>query len=278
MHFVGIGGAGMSGIARIMLARGVAVSGSDAKDSRAVTVLRALGATVAVGHQAANIAGADTVVVSTAIRESNVELAEARRTGARVLRRAEALDAVMARPHRRRGRRHPRQDHDHLDAHRRAAGLRPRPVVRDRRRPQRVGHQRAPGQRRRSSSPRPTRATARSCCSTPTSRSSPTSSPTTSTTTATAMPSTRRSTRSSTGSPAAGSSSRASTTRVGARLAARRARRPASTCAPTGSRRAADLQISTTCGSTARAPRSRWSTAACGSAGSSCPCRAPTTC
>src|SRR6478609_2306814 len=96
VHFVGIGGAGMSGIARIMLARGIPVSGSDAKDSRSVAVLRALGAAVHVGHDATNIAGADTVVVSTAIRESNVELAQARADDVRVLRRAEALDSVMA--------------------------------------------------------------------------------------------------------------------------------------------------------------------------------------
>jgi UDP-N-acetylmuramate--alanine ligase len=96
VHFVGIGGVGMSGIARILLARGIPVSGSDAKQSRAVTVLRALGATVHVGHAAGNVAGADTVVVSTAIRADNPELAEARRLGLRVLPRAGALAAVMA--------------------------------------------------------------------------------------------------------------------------------------------------------------------------------------
>jgi len=103
VHFVGIGGAGMSGIARIMLARGITVSGSDARDSRALAVLRALGATVHVGQEAVNLGGApdtpdavDTVVVSTAIRESNPELVEARRRGLRVLRRAEALASVMA--------------------------------------------------------------------------------------------------------------------------------------------------------------------------------------
>ncbi|MGH8866670.1 MAG: UDP-N-acetylmuramate--L-alanine ligase [Actinomycetes bacterium] len=100
VHFIGIGGAGMSGIARIMLARGVQVSGSDAKDSRAVAALRALGATVFVGHDAEHLGSggseARTVVVSTAIRESNPELAEARRRGLRVIRRAEALASVMA--------------------------------------------------------------------------------------------------------------------------------------------------------------------------------------
>ncbi|MGZ8751070.1 MAG: UDP-N-acetylmuramate--L-alanine ligase [Pseudonocardia sp.] len=96
VHFVGIGGAGMSGIARIMLARGIPVSGSDAKDSLALAGLRALGATVVVGHAAGHIGDAQTVVVSTAVRESNPELVEARRRGLRVLPRAAALAAVMA--------------------------------------------------------------------------------------------------------------------------------------------------------------------------------------
>jgi UDP-N-acetylmuramate--alanine ligase len=96
VHFVGIGGIGMSGIARILLARGIPVSGSDAKQSRTLVVLRALGATVHIGHAAANVAGADTVVVSTAIRDDNPELLEARRRGLRVLPRAGALAAVMA--------------------------------------------------------------------------------------------------------------------------------------------------------------------------------------
>jgi UDP-N-acetylmuramate--alanine ligase len=85
----------MSGIARIMLARGVTVSGSDSASSDLLTRLAALGAQVHVGHSAANVAGADTVVVSTAIRRSNPELAEARRRGLRVLHRAAALASVM---------------------------------------------------------------------------------------------------------------------------------------------------------------------------------------
>ena len=79
VHFVGIGGAGLSGIARIMLARGITVSGSDAKESRTLEALRALGATCHVGHDAANLGDADTVVVSTAVRENNPEVVEARR-------------------------------------------------------------------------------------------------------------------------------------------------------------------------------------------------------
>jgi UDP-N-acetylmuramate--alanine ligase len=96
VHFVGIGGAGMSGIARILLARGVPVSGSDRRDTPTLLALRALGARVAVGHDAANLGDADTVVVSTAIRPDNAELAAARERGLRVLPRAVALAAVMA--------------------------------------------------------------------------------------------------------------------------------------------------------------------------------------
>ena len=95
VHFAGIGGAGMSGIARIMLARGVRVSGSDAKDSDMLAALASLGADVHVGHDAANLDGADTLVVSTAIRADNPELAAARRRGLRILHRASALASVM---------------------------------------------------------------------------------------------------------------------------------------------------------------------------------------
>ncbi|TQM83567.1 UDP-N-acetylmuramate--L-alanine ligase [Saccharothrix saharensis] len=99
VHLVGIGGAGMSGIARILLARGAQVSGSDAKDSRTVLALRAQGASIAIGHAGANLdqlpGGPTAVVVSTAIREDNPELVEARARGAVVLRRAEALAALM---------------------------------------------------------------------------------------------------------------------------------------------------------------------------------------
>jgi UDP-N-acetylmuramate--alanine ligase len=95
VHFTGIGGAGMSGIARIMIARGVKVSGSDAAPSDLLTALAGAGADVHVGHATANIDGADTLVVSTAIREDNPELAEARRRGLRVLHRAAALASLM---------------------------------------------------------------------------------------------------------------------------------------------------------------------------------------
>jgi UDP-N-acetylmuramate--alanine ligase len=96
VHFAGIGGAGMSGIAKIMLARGVTVSGSDSAASAALSELEALGARVHVGHSAAHLGDADTLVVSSAIRQDNPELAEARRRGTRVLHRAGALAALMS--------------------------------------------------------------------------------------------------------------------------------------------------------------------------------------
>lgn len=96
VHFVGIGGAGLSGIARIMMARGIVVSGSDAVASPTLDSLRALGATCHVGHAASHVAGADTVVVSTAVREDNPEVVEARRRGLRLWPRSAALVSVMA--------------------------------------------------------------------------------------------------------------------------------------------------------------------------------------
>jgi UDP-N-acetylmuramate--alanine ligase len=95
VHFTGIGGAGMSGIARVMIARGVAVSGSDSAGGDLLASLAALGADVHVGHAAANLVDADTVVVSSAIRPDNPEFAAARAQGLRVLHRAAALASVM---------------------------------------------------------------------------------------------------------------------------------------------------------------------------------------
>ena len=95
VHFIGLGGAGMSAVARVLLAQGVPVSGSDAKDSPGLRALAALGAETFVGHDAAHVAGVDTVVVSTAIREQNPELAEARRRGLRIIHRSVALSAAM---------------------------------------------------------------------------------------------------------------------------------------------------------------------------------------
>jgi len=97
VHLIGIGGAGMSGIARILVGRGVAVSGSDATSSAAVLALRALGARVEIGHDPAHLPAAPTtVVVSTAIREANPELVAARERGLDVVHRAQALAALTA--------------------------------------------------------------------------------------------------------------------------------------------------------------------------------------
>jgi UDP-N-acetylmuramate--alanine ligase len=95
VHFIAIGGAGMSGVARVMLARGLVVSGSDAKESLVLSALVSEGAKVHIGHDAAHLDDADTVVVSSAIRENNVELREARSRGLRVLHRSQALASVM---------------------------------------------------------------------------------------------------------------------------------------------------------------------------------------
>src|SRR5215470_11424191 len=95
VHFAAIGGAGMSGVARIMLARGVPVSGCDSADSAQLDELATLGARVGVGHSPSHLDSADTLVVSSAIRPDNPELAAARARGMRVLHRAAALASVM---------------------------------------------------------------------------------------------------------------------------------------------------------------------------------------
>ena len=96
VHLMGVGGAGMSGIARILLARGVTVSGCDAKESTVLAPLRALGAVVDIGHDPAHLEAVDTLIVSSAIRATNPELVAAQESGRRVLPRAAALASVMA--------------------------------------------------------------------------------------------------------------------------------------------------------------------------------------
>ena len=95
IHFVGIGGAGMSGIARIMLSAGFSISGSDVKETAITQSLVALGATVFVGHDASNIAGVDILVTSGAISANNPEVVSARENGVQILTRAEALALLM---------------------------------------------------------------------------------------------------------------------------------------------------------------------------------------
>ncbi|MDH6548036.1 UDP-N-acetylmuramate--alanine ligase [Streptomyces sp. SAI-208] len=95
-HFIGIGGAGMSGIAKILAQRGAKVAGSDAKDSETAQALRALGATVHIGHAAEHLAAdATCVVVSSAIRSDNPELARAAELGIPVVHRSDALASLM---------------------------------------------------------------------------------------------------------------------------------------------------------------------------------------
>ena len=95
VHLVGIGGAGMSGIARLLLARGVRVSGSDLKDGPAIRALRGEGASVRVGHDDVLLGDVDAVVVSTAIAPDNPEVVAARSRGIPVLARAQVLAALM---------------------------------------------------------------------------------------------------------------------------------------------------------------------------------------
>lgn len=97
VHFIGVGGAGMSAIAKVLLERGHAVSGSDLKRSRAATILEAMGAAIRIGHDAAFLdrCAPAVVVVSSAIPESNVELVRARAAGIEVVSRGEALAALL---------------------------------------------------------------------------------------------------------------------------------------------------------------------------------------
>lgn len=95
VHFIGIGGAGLSAIARLMAQQGVVVSGSDAFDSAVVGALRAEGITCHVGHDASHLEGVDTVIASTAVRDDNTEIVEAVRRGIRLWPRSAGLRSVM---------------------------------------------------------------------------------------------------------------------------------------------------------------------------------------
>src|SRR5512143_1739598 len=95
VHFVGIGGIGMSGIAEVLANLGYSVTGSDVADSANVKRLRDKGVEVAIGHKAENIDGADVVVVSSAIKRDNPELVAARAKRLPVVRRAEMLAELM---------------------------------------------------------------------------------------------------------------------------------------------------------------------------------------
>src|SRR5277367_1596531 len=95
IHFVGIGGIGMSGIAEVLLNLGYKISGSDLKNSTVTQRLASLGATIFEGHRAENATGADVVVTSSAIVPDNSEVAEARNLHIPVIQRAEMLAELM---------------------------------------------------------------------------------------------------------------------------------------------------------------------------------------
>ncbi len=96
IHFIGIGGAGMSGLARISLSLGLQVSGSDSKDSSVLLALKALGADVFVGHQPSNVDGCDVVIYSNAISPTNPEMQRASVLKLPLITRAQALAVLMS--------------------------------------------------------------------------------------------------------------------------------------------------------------------------------------
>lgn len=95
VHFVGIGGIGMSGLARVLLQLGWRVSGSDLKANSITDTLQQMGARICLGHQAANVEGCDVVVLSSAITSANPELQEAQRLGLQILSRSQVLSFLM---------------------------------------------------------------------------------------------------------------------------------------------------------------------------------------
>src|SRR3954447_14760726 len=96
IHFVGIGGIGMSGIAEILAESGLSVSGCDLKRSAATELLQGRGVSVSIGHDPAHLADVDLVVVTAAVKGENAELEAARRRGIPVMRRAEMLGEIVA--------------------------------------------------------------------------------------------------------------------------------------------------------------------------------------
>jgi UDP-N-acetylmuramate--alanine ligase len=95
VHFIGMGGIGMSGIAEIMLRQGYKVQGSDARDSANMERLKGLGAQVFIGHAPAHVEGASAIVYSSAIKPDNPEMAAGRALRIPLVRRAEMLAELM---------------------------------------------------------------------------------------------------------------------------------------------------------------------------------------
>ncbi len=95
IHFIGIGGSGMNGIAQVLLNQGFFITGSDLKESQTIQNLRNLGAKVFIGHKPENVEGADVVVYSSAVKDDNVELKRARELGIPTIPRGEMLAELM---------------------------------------------------------------------------------------------------------------------------------------------------------------------------------------
>src|SRR5436305_433701 len=95
IHFVGIGGIGMSGIAEVLLTMGYGVSGTDMKESDTTRRLQSLGALILYGHDPRHVGEADVVVISSAVKATNPEVVEARTRGIPVIPRAEMLAELM---------------------------------------------------------------------------------------------------------------------------------------------------------------------------------------
>jgi UDP-N-acetylmuramate--alanine ligase len=100
IHFVGIGGSGMSGLARIAISHNIKVSGSDVSDSSVLSALRALGAEIFIGHDAKNVNGADLIVFSNAIKSDNPERKCGSELGIPEITRAKALALLLQLPER----------------------------------------------------------------------------------------------------------------------------------------------------------------------------------
>ncbi|MBU1727195.1 MAG: UDP-N-acetylmuramate--L-alanine ligase, partial [Candidatus Omnitrophica bacterium] len=94
-HFIGIGGIGMSGIAQLLLRSGSHVTGSDLKENKVTEELKKLGAVIFIGHKAGNVKDAALVVYSSAIKDDNPEIREAKRLGIPLIKRAQALAELM---------------------------------------------------------------------------------------------------------------------------------------------------------------------------------------
>ena len=96
IHFVGIGGIGMSGIAELLLNQGFEISGSDLNDSELISRLKNLGAEIQTGHRAEYVQNCDVLVYSSAVQEDNPELIAARERGIPIIKRAEMLGELIA--------------------------------------------------------------------------------------------------------------------------------------------------------------------------------------